>query len=425
MTRIGVISQWYDPEGGSAAVPGAISRSLVALGHQVDVLTGFPNYPAGRLYPGYRLRPYQFESRDGVSVHRVPLVPSHDRSALRRAGSYLSFACSATLRQRVLRAADVWLVYSTPATVALPALVAHYRYGRPYVLLIQDLWPDTVVESGFVNSDRALRAITRGLHRFCDATYRGAAAIAVSAPGMVDVLRERGVPADKLSVLPSWVDERMFRPVERDRVLAHDLGLSGFVVMYAGSLGDLQGLETVIEALDHLGDVEDMTLAFVGSGVADGRLRELAASRTRHKVLFLGQQPIDRMAEIMALSDVQLVCLRDLPLFRSTLPSKVQATLATGRPIVASVPGDAARLVDASGAGVAVRPGDPVALAAALRKMYRLSEPERQALGRRGRRFYLDTLSERVGSAALSGLLTKAAREGVERHGASSSEVAS
>lgn len=412
-----MISQWYDPEGGSAAVPGAVSRSLVALGHDVDVITGFPNYPTGRLYPGYRLRPYQFESRDGVSVHRVPLIPSHDRSAIRRAANYLSFASSAALRGRLLREPDVWLVYSTPATVAVPALLAHARYRRPYVLLIQDLWPDTVVASGFVEPGAALRTITRGLHRFCDATYRHAAAIAVTAPGMADVLRARGVPDDKISFLPNWVDERVFRPVPRDDALARSLGLSGFVVMYAGSLGDLQGLETAVEALDHLDDVPDLTLAFVGSGVAEGRLRELAATRTRHRIVFLGQQPVERMAELMALSDVQLVCLRDLPLFRSTLPSKVQATLAAGRPIVASAPGDAARLVDDSGAGVSVPPADPVALAGALRGMRALAAPEREELGRRGRQFYLETMSERVGSAALSELLEAAARTGAPRYG--------
>lgn len=417
MTRIGMISQWYDPEGGSAAVPGAVSRSLVALGHDVDVITGFPNYPTGRLYPGYRLRPYQFESRDGVSVHRVPLIPSHDRSAIRRAANYLSFASSAALRGRLLREPDVWLVYSTPATVAVPALLAHARYRRPYVLLIQDLWPDTVVASGFVEPGAALRTITRGLHRFCDATYRHAAAIAVTAPGMADVLRARGVPDDKISFLPNWVDERVFRPIPRDDALARSLGLSGFVVMYAGSLGDLQGLETAVEALDHLDDVPDLTLAFVGSGVAEGRLRELAATRTRHRIVFLGQQPVERMAELMALSDVQLVCLRDLPLFRSTLPSKVQATLAAGRPIVASAPGDAARLVDDSGAGVSVPPADPVALAGALRGMRALAAPEREELGRRGRQFYLETMSERVGSAALSELLEAAARTGAPRYG--------
>ena len=231
------------------------------------------------------------------------------------------------------------------------------------------------------------------MHRFCDATYRGASSVAVISPGMAEVLAERGVPRCKLSVVPNWVDERVFRPVGRDAELARSLGLSGFTVMYAGSMGNLQGLEIALDALDRLGDLHDLTLAFVGSGVAEPRLRELAARHGEDRVRFLGQQPIERMVPLLALGDVQLISLRDLPLFRSTTPSKIQATLAAGRPVVAAVAGDAARLIDESGAGFTVPPGDANALAAAIRRMYEMGEERREELGRSGRRFYLDRLS--------------------------------
>jgi glycosyltransferase involved in cell wall biosynthesis len=406
--RLGMISQWYDPESGSAAVAGGICRSLAALGHEMHVLTGFPNYPTGRIYPGYRMRPYQYERRSGVHVHRVPLIPSHDRSAVRRATTYLSFGASAAARHRILRSVDAWLVFSTPATVALPAMVAHALYRRPYVLLIQDLWPDTVVASRFVRPGRMLRTAVRGIHAFCDATYRGAAAVVVTAPGMAGVLAGRGVPAGKLSVVPNWVDESVYRPVGRDRALARRLGLDGsFVVMYAGSLGDLQGLDAAIDAARLLADVPDLRLVFVGSGVAEHRLRD--AARGLDRVLFLGQQPPARMADLMALSDVQLISLRDLPLFHATLPSKVQATLAAGRAIVGAVPGDAADLIARSGAGLTVPPGDPPALAAAIRHLHGLGAAACAAMGRAGHRFYLDHLSARVGGGALADTLRRAA----------------
>lgn len=412
--KIGIVSQWYDPEGGSAAVPGAISRALAGLGHEVHVLTGFPNYPSGRIYPGYRIRSYQFESLGGVGVHRVPLVPSHDRSAVKRAANYLSFAGSASARLRILRSVDAWLVYSTPATVAIPALIAEALYRRPFVLLIQDLWPDTVLESGFVKSGSALALITRCLHSFCHLTYRKAAAVAVTAPGMAEVLRERGVPADKLSVVPNWVDEKLFHPKARTDALAAEFGLRGFVVMYAGTLGDLQGLETAIEAAEVLGDIPEFTFVLVGSGVAEPRLRALAQHKTRRNIVFLGQQPLDRMAALMALSDVQLVSLRDLPLFRAILPSKVQAVLASGRPIIGSVPGDAGRLIQESGAGLTVPPGDVGALAGAVRQMYEMGQQKRDVMGARGREFYLERLSEQVGSTELALLLERAARSASE-----------
>lgn len=405
--RIGMISQWYDPEEGSPAVAGAIARSLLALGHEVHVLTGFPNYPTGTVYPGYRIRWYQYENRAGVHVHRVPLIPSHDRSALRRAVSYLSYAVSASTRWGLLRRMDAWLVYSTPATVVAPAMLARAVFRRPYVMLIQDLWPDTVTESGFVREGRVLTAATRALHAFCDASYRGAAEIAVTSPGMAEILIERGVAARRLSVVANWVDETVFRPVPRDPALARQLGLTGFVVMYAGSLGDLQGLDQVLEAAALVADLPEVRFAFVGSGVAEARLRRAAAGLAN--VTFLGRQPVERMTEVMACGDVQLVSLKDLPLFRSTLPSKVQAALASGRVVLGAVAGDAGRLIRRSGAGLAVPPQRPRALAEAVRRLYALDPREREAMGQAGRRFYLDHLSERVGSATLSDLLRRAA----------------
>jgi colanic acid biosynthesis glycosyl transferase WcaI len=406
--RLGVITQWYDPESGSAAVAGAICRALAAHGHELHVLTGFPNYPTGRVYPGYRIRPYQYEWRAGVHVHRVPLLPSHDRSALRRAATYLSFGGSAAARWRLLRSADAWLVYSTPATAALPALVARARYRPPYVLLIQDLWPDTVVDSGFLAPGWLRDVAVRGLHRFCDASYRRAAAVVVTSPGMAELLRGRGVPGSKLSVVPNWVDETVFRPVPRDPVLAQRLGQDGFVVMYAGSLGELQGLETAVEAVRLLADLPDVRLVFAGSGVAESRLR--AAAHGMSNVVFLGQQAPERMPDLLAQGDVQLVSLRDRPLCHITLPSKLQATLAAARPVIGAVPGDAARLIERSGAGQAVPPGDPVALAAAIRSLHALAPDAREKLGQAGRQYYLDHLSASVGSAALADVLVRAAR---------------
>jgi glycosyltransferase involved in cell wall biosynthesis len=418
--RIGLVTQWYDPEQGSAAVPGAIARALVGFGHDVHVLTGFPNYPTGRLYPGYRLARYRYEFREGVHVHRVPLIPSHDRSAIRRAGNYLSFAVSAAVRPGLLRCVDVWLVYSSPATAALPALAALAAFGRPYVLLVQDLWPDSVVESGFLSGGRGLEIVARGLHRFCGSVYRRAAGIAVTAPSMVDVLCDRGVPESKIDVVPNWVDEQLFRPVPRDEALRRELGLSGFVVMYAGSLGDLQGLDVAVEAVGLVSDLSDVSLVFVGSGVAEPRLRALAA-RGAGTVVFLGQQPVDRMPALLALGDAQLVSLRDLPLFRSTLPSKIQAALAVGRPVVGAVSGDARALIDSSGAGLTVRQGDPVALAAAIREMHAMSAGERERRGRCGRQYYLDHLAESVGGKSLIKMLEQAVHDATgprERAGA-------
>jgi glycosyltransferase involved in cell wall biosynthesis len=408
--RVGLVSQWYDPEVG-AVVPGTIARALRSHGHQVDVLTGLPNYPAGRIYPGYRLRLYHREVLGGVTVHRAPLYASHDAHPGRRAANFLTFASAASVvGLSALRHVDATLVYSAPVTAALPALALHRARRIPFVLLVQDMWPQSVTASGFLG-DSSARWIERGLHAFCDGVYRRAASIAVTSPGMVDLVAARGIDERKIVVVPNWVDETHFRPVEYDAELSRELGpLRPFTAMYAGNLGEVQGLEVVVEAADLLRDHRELGFVLVGGGVAERRLRRMVAERGLDNVRFVPPQPVSRMARVLSLGDVQLVTLRDLPLFRTTLPSKVQATLAAGRPVIAAVGGDAAAVVNASGAGVTVPPGSASDLAGAILRTSTLPAGQRRALGTAGRRYYDAHLSRRHGVAQLSALLEQASR---------------
>lgn len=407
-----MVTQWYDPEEGSAGVPGSIARSLRRRGVDTSVVTGFPNYPYGKLYPGYRLRVSQREVLEGVPVHRVALYPSHERSSVKRMASYLSFAGSAsTIGLASLARCDVGLVYSTPATAAIPALAAKAVRGVPFVLLIQDLWPDTVLESGLLTSRRVQRRLGWLLHRYCDRVYRSAGRIAVISTGMRQLLIDRGVPAAKIAVVHNWVDEELFRPVALDSELQSQLGIAGcFSVMYAGSLGDLQGLEVGVRAAEVLQDLPDFRLVLVGTGVAEAKLRGMVAAAGLRNVVFAGQRPLAQMSAVLRSADVQLITLRDLRMFHATMPSKVQSILSAGRPVISSAPGDVGDLVRRSGAGVACPPEDAEALAAAVRQMYAMSPSERELMGRAGHEFYRTELSERVGSARLLQLLEDVSR---------------
>lgn len=404
--RIGFLTQWYDPEGGSAAIPGAMVRSLQNLGHEVEVVTGFPNYPHGRLYDGYRVRPWRTERMGATRVHRVALYPSHDRSPWRRAANFLSFALSAaSLGAWRLRHREVALIYSTPATVGLAGVVLARLWRRPFVLFIQDLWPDTVVATGMVPR-RLTKPVESVLDRFTQCVYRSATRIAVISPGMRETLVDRGIPEDRIDLVYNWVDEAVFGP--RPRRLDKDR----FDVMYAGNIGDVQGLEVAIEALAQLRDLEDVHLRLVGGGVAIPRLEALARSLgVEERVHFEGPKPLAEMPDVMASAAVQLVCLRDLPLFQVTMPSKMQAILACGLPVVVSAPGDVARLAADSGAGMAARPGDPEALADAIRRLRALSPSELQGMGQRGRLFYEQELGSAVGAQRLENSLGTALQQ--------------
>ena len=404
--KIAFVSQWYDPEVGSAAIPGAIVRALQQRGHHVEVITGFPNYPHGTLYDGYRIRPYSKETVRGVTVHRVPLYPSHDSSTTRRIANFLSFmVSSSTLGVLLARRCQVALVYSTPATVGLVGLAMRSLFRRPFLLYIQDLWPDTLTATGML-PPRAVKPAEWMLHRFCNRVYRAAGHIAVISPGMKVLLETRGVPAHKIDVIYNWVDEDLFHVVE-----AAPRDADGtFDVMYAGNIGDVQGLEVAVRAMAALGPDARITLRLVGTGVSAEGLQTLADELgVAERVTFEGARRIEEMSEVMASAALQLVCLKDDPLFHLTMPSKIQAILATGRPMITCAPGDVARLTELSGAGWTVPAGDAEGLAAALLAASQLDRDELEGMGARGRAYYEQCLAADVGSQLLEAALERAA----------------
>jgi len=411
-----MLSQWFHPEPGALrGLP--LARVLQENGDQVRVLTGFPNYPEGKVYPGYHQRPHTLEMIQGVEVHRVPLYPSHDASGARRALSYFSFALSSSVCGVPLaRWADVvYLIHPPPAALGPVAFRRVWR--RPLVLNIPDLWPDSVAWSGMV--DRGWkRAIIAALDHWCHTVYRHAAAITVLSPGFRRLLVERGVPADKVHVIYNWTEEDLYRPLVRDPQLAAELGLDpgNFHVMYAGNLGALQGLETLLHAASRLQHLPELRLVLIGTGQKETSLRQQAETMGLRNVIFLPRRPATAMAAVQALSDVLVVHLRDLPMFAATIPSKTQVALASGKPILMAVRGDSADLVQAAHAGLTCPPEDAPALAAAMERLYRTPQAEREAMGRSGRDFYLNTMSLALGAAATRRVLLSAC-EGDPPHG--------
>ncbi len=404
--RILILSQWFDPEPTFKGM--VFARELVRLGHEVEVLTGFPNYPGGKLYPGYRVRFLQREVVDGVSIIRVPLYPSHDGSAVRRILNYVSFALSAAmLGPFLVRRADVAYVYHPPATVALPAMALRLLRGIPFVYDIQDLWPDTLSATGMVNSRKILTCVDL----FCRLSYRMASKVIVLSPGFKRMLLERGVPAGKLAMIYNWCDEAQ---IVSTAAGDEDPALKGrFNVIFAGTMGKAQALDAVLEAAQLLKERQPkVQFVFVGGGIQVEHLEREKKRMGLDNVLFLPRRPVSEIGSLLSSADALLVHLKDDPLFAITLPSKTQAYLAIGRPIIMAVRGDAADLVERAGAGIACLPGNAESIAEAVEKLVAMDKEQLDQMGRNGAEFYQKELALPVGTRKFEELFQAVAGPG-------------
>lgn len=408
------VTQWFPPE--PAQISDGLARSLQSRGHTVNVLTGIPNYPTGVVPEGYKAWKPVTERSDGITVRRAPLFPSHDSSAVKRMLNYVSWAVSATFFGfRTLKRSDVAIVYSGPATGALPVMVWRRLARTPYVLMIQDLWPDSVLATGFLTRGIVRRIADTTLSWFCSWSYKSAAHIVVISPGAIALLESRGVPREKISLVYNWAEESIaYASVDpADARAEFGLPKDAFVISYAGNYGLAQGLDVVLKAARLVKDLTDVHFLFVGDGLEAESLKELADSLGCQRVTFAGPVPHKRMTSVQSASDVQLISLTDDPLFRITMPSKVQSILASGTAAVAIAAGDAANVVDQSGAGWSVAPGDYEQLATVIRTAHAEGHNRLTDRGRTARDYYRRHMSEAVGSARLDEILKTVAEDSV------------
>lgn len=346
---------------------------------------------------------------DGIRVTRVPLYPSHDMSAVKRVANYASFALTAsTVGVCSVWRADVAYVYHPPATIALPAMVLKAARGVPFVLNIMDLWPDTLGATGMVTN----RALLRAVGAFCDLAYRSASRVAVVTPGFRRAVVNRGIPSDKVEVIYNWGDESAITRVHPDAPILREAGVEGrFNVVFAGTMGRAQALDSVLRAAPIIAARSPrVQLIFVGGGVEAAALKAEAARQGLANVRFLPVRPAAEVGPLLAAADVLLVHLRDDPLFAITIPSKTQAYMAAGRPVLMAVRGDATDLVRDAGAGVCVDPENPEALAEAVCGMSGLAPEALTEMGTSGRAYYLKHLSLAAGVDRFEALFREVGR---------------
>ncbi len=380
-----VLSQYFWPE---TFRINDVARGLRDLGHEVVVLTGLPNYPEGRFFKGYGLFGPFRDDYSGIPVYRVPLIPRGGGGALRLVLNYMSFLVTSVVLglPRMRQRFDAILVYEpSPVTVVLPALLLKRLRGTPVLFWVQDLWPESLSATGMVRTPWILSLVER-MVRFI---YRHSDRILIQSQAFRGQVLRLGAPQEKVVYLPNSA-EGFYRQVnlEADAV-ERKLMPDGFRVVFAGNIGAAQSFETIIEAATLLRDLPEIQWVVLG----DGRMRESAVAEVdfrelKDRVHFLGRFAPESMPRFFALADVLLVTLKRDPVFAMTVPSKLQSYLACGRPIVAALDGEGARILNEAGAGRTCPAEDPQALAAAVLALYDMPKQEREQLGVRGRAYF-------------------------------------
>ncbi|MFQ3616614.1 MAG: glycosyltransferase family 4 protein [Cyanobacteriota bacterium] len=384
--KILIYSYNYFPEPiGIAPLMTELAEGLVQRGHQVRVVTGMPNYPQRRIYPGYRGQLYQTRVENGVRVQRCYVWIRPRPGLLGRVLLDGSFVVTSIVQALWGFRPDVILLTTPPLPVSVPAALLGKIYRCPVVLNVQDILPEAAVRLGIVRHRLAIW-VFEALEQFA---YRSATAIAVIADGFAQNLVSKGVPLQKLVCIPNWVDVNFIRPMppaENQFRQQHSLQ-DKFIVLYAGNIALTQGMETVIEAAALLRDLPDLLVAIVGEREACRQLQDYARQCHADNVQFFDFQPREQLPHLMAAADVGLVVQRK-NVVSFNMPSKFQLLLASGCPVVASAPlaGELAKLVLHSKAGIVVQPEQPEQLAEALRSVYH-NGPQRAAWSQRGRQY--------------------------------------
>lgn len=386
-------------------MPAVLARELAHRGHSVRVLTGYPNFPDGRLYGGYRMELRRDGIVSGIPVRRVALFPSHGPSILGRLANYGTFAASASLwGASWFKDVEALWVSNSPPTVGLPTWLIQARYRPRIVMHIMDLWPESLQAGGFGRPVERWRLLRSALDRWLSMTYEVADSIACTSRTQIELLGQRGVPAHKLSYVPIWVDETIFHPMARDEKLAARLGIEAkTVLLYAGALGEPQGLEPLVEACRRLQNDPSFHCIIAGTGTAESRLRDQAGDVSN--ISFLGHWPVNDMTRLMSVGDVHFVSLRPNPIAEIAMPSKIPATLACGKPLIVAAMGEAAGVVERSGAGWTSVPGDLDQLESTIRASLAAGASRLDSMGQRARAIYERDFSVDQGVARVERLL--------------------
>lgn len=383
--KILIITQYFWPEDFRI---NDLATGLVEIEHEIEVLTGMPNYPNGKLFPGYRAVKPLREKHEGIPIVRVPLIPRGKGRGWQLALNYLSFAFFGSLIGpfRCRGKYDLILVYEpSPVTVGLPAIVMKAVRRAPVLFWVQDLWPESLSATGAVKSQWILdrvKTLVRFIYSRCDC-------ILLQSEAFKKPVMSLGIEKERLIYFPNSA-ESLYKPVslEADAIEREKMP-EGFKVMFAGNIGAAQDFSTILKAAEFLKEYPDIHFIILG----DGRMYSWVASQILKRGLtdsfhLLGRYPVETMPRYFSLADVMLVTLRKEPIFELTIPAKMQSYMACARPIIAALDGEGARVVNEADAGISCPAENPEALAQAIITMCKTPENRKREMGANSRKYF-------------------------------------
>lgn len=404
--NIAYFSHYFTPEiGAPSARIYDLSRQWLATGHRVEVVTCFPNHPVGRIYPGYRPGRYMRENMDGIRVHRHWTYITPNKGFVKKTLGHVSYLPSAVLlSNRRLKHPQVSVGSSPTFFAAMAAAAAGVQYKTPFIMEVRDLWPAIFVDLGVIRN----RRVIRWLEKLELALYRRATTVVTVTEAFRRNLIARGVPPEKVYAVPNGADTDFWKPCSPPDGLQVELGLdNSFVVLYIGAHGISHALGSVLDAAARLKDIPEIHFLFVGEGAEKDALTKQARDLNLDNVMFHAPVDKERVRDLYALADVCLVPLRNIPLFDSFIPSKMFEIMAMGKPIIGSLRGESADILEQSGSAIIVPPEDSAAIARAVQYRYEKRE-EVNKMGERGRKFVVEHYSRRSLAAKYLEILQQA-----------------
>lgn len=389
--KITIVCQYFYPEEFKV---NDLAEEWVKRGHNVTVLTGKPNYPKGKILNGYKFWGIQEEDYKGARVVRVPLIPRGNGGGIRLALNYLSFVFFASLYVLTHRIETdrIFCFGTSPVSQMYPALLLKRKTGVNAFLWIQDLWPESVaatsgLKSGFVMN--LLSKLVTGIYCRTDILF-------VQSPAFFESVLSKGNFKDKLIYVPNWAEDVFMKEIS-DSNKYESLMPNGFKVMFAGNIGAAQDFGSIIQAAFLTRHLPDIKWIIVGDGRMKSDIEQKVQSlKLSDTVFFLGRYPVEEMPDFFSLADVMLVSLKEEYIFSLTIPSKVQAYMASAKPIVTMLSGMGNKIVEEANCGLTAKSGDFKGLAKNVITVYHKTEEERSQLGLNGQAYYKIHFSKKV-----------------------------